>query len=236
MTGLGRTLWTVVATAALGGVLLSLVVLTGPHRSTPDVVEVRGRAAVGAPTPPTWERVAGYDLRRRGSVVRVSRASADLGRGSSAAAPVLATSVRIPSLDIELGLRATGVDRDGQMVLPADPAVLGWYRYGPAPGRPGSAVLAGHVDSVFRGVGPLAVLAGVRPGARVLLDLPSGRRAIWRVDSVETFDRQALPAEVFARTGPPRLRLITCTGEFDPAVGGYQQNLVVTAVPVASRA
>jgi hypothetical protein len=36
---------------------------------------------------------------------------------------------------------------------------------------------------------------------------------------------------VFARTGAPRLRLITCGGEYDVDAGGYQQNLVVTAVP-----
>ena len=52
------------------------------------------------------------------------------------------------------------------------------------------------------------------------------------VDSIERFDQQALPAEVFARTGPERLRLVTCTGPYLPEAGGYQQNLVVTAVPV----
>ena len=54
----------------------------------------------------------------------------------------------------------------------------------------------------------------------------------YRVDSIERFDRQALPATVFTRTGPERLRIVTCTGPYLPDEGGYQQNLVVTAVPV----
>lgn len=89
------------------------------------------------------------------------------------------------------------------MRLPDDPRVLGWYRFGPAP-RTG--------DVVEVGLGP-------------------GRRSSYRVDSVERFDRQALPAAVFARTGPERLRIVTCTGPYLPDQGGYQQNLVVTAVP-----
>jgi hypothetical protein len=54
----------------------------------------------------------------------------------------------------------------------------------------------------------------------------------YRVDSIERFDRRALPAELFARTGPERLRLVTCTGPYVVEAGGYQQNLVITAVPV----
>jgi sortase (surface protein transpeptidase) len=93
-------------------------------------------------------------------------------------------------------------------------------------------VLAGHVDSRRFGVGPLADLQAIGVGDRVEVTTgPDGTRA-YRVDSIERFDRQALPAAVFARTGPERLRLVTCTGPYLPEAGGYQQNLVVTAVPV----
>lgn len=92
-------------------------------------------------------------------------------------------------------------------------------------------VLAGHVDSRRFGVGPLADLRGIAVGDRVEVATGSGSVRPYRVDSIETFDRQALPADVFARTGPERLRLVTCTGPYLPQAGGYQQNLVVTAVP-----
>jgi sortase (surface protein transpeptidase) len=79
-------------------------------------------------------------------------------------------------------------------------------------------------------VGPLADLQEVEVGERVEVVTSDGVRP-YRIDSIERFDRQALPAAVFSRTGPERLRLVTCTGPYLPDAGGYQQNLVVTAVP-----
>ena len=117
------------------------------------------------------------------------------------------------------------------MRLPADPRVLGWYRFGPAPGDGGSVVLAGHVDSREYGVGPLAALQTIDVGARVEVVTGPDEVRSYRVDSIQRFDRQALPASVFARAGRERLRLVTCTGRYLPDAGGYQQNLVVTAVP-----
>lgn len=45
------------------------------------------------------------------------------------------------------------------------------------------------------------------------------------------FGRQDLPPQLFTRDGPPRLALITCTGDFDPELGHYADNLVVLAAP-----
>lgn len=233
---LGRTLWLAVAVAALGGVLLSLATLTRPLPVAQDPAEVRGPAAAGSSTDlPPFLRVAGFDVRRQGTAPLVARAVADL-RPARAAAGRAARSVRVPSLGLDLEVRPAGVTPEGQMSLPADPSVLGWYRFGAAPGQSGSTVLAGHVDTLERGIGPLASLASARPGMEVSVTTSSGRRLAFVVDSIESFDRRSLPDEVFSRTGPPRLRLVTCGGEFDPDRGGYQQNVVVTAVPASGRA
>jgi sortase (surface protein transpeptidase) len=118
------------------------------------------------------------------------------------------------------------------MALPADPEVLGWYRFGPAPGAgTGSVVLAGHLDSERYGLGPLVGLREVEVGDRLRVTRADGTARRYAVVDVRRYDRQALPEELFARTGPERLRIITCGGEYLPDAGGYQQNLVVTAVP-----
>ena len=233
MTRLGRSAWWAVATAAVIGLLLSLVVATGSD-DPQDVAQVRGDAAAsGADTRPP--PVRNGDGR---SPADVGRSAATVGRtdASLVARPArrtpTPTRVRVPALGLEAAVRPVGVGGDRQMQLPADPRVLGWYRFGAAPGGRGSVVLAGHVDSRRFGVGPLADLRGVAVGDRVQVDTGSGSARLYRVDSIETFDRQALPADVFARTGPERLRLVTCTGPYLPQAGGYQQNLVVTAVPV----
>jgi hypothetical protein len=36
-------------------------------------------------------------------------------------------------------------------------------------------------------------------------------------------------AALFARDGAPRLHLVTCGGQFDPASGHYDDNIVVVA-------
>jgi Sortase domain len=230
MTRLGRSTWWAVAAAAVAGLLLSLVVVTGGD-GPPEVEEVRGDASVSAPeVGPSPEGAGERGPEDPGGPSAVGRVDASVGSGPvrRTRAP---TRVRVPVLGLDAAVRPVGVGGERQMRLPADPRVLGWYRFGPGPGSQGSVVLAGHVDSRRFGVGPLADLQTIGVGDRV--EVRTGRAGVlaYRVDSIERFDRQALPAEVFSRTGPERLRLVTCTGPYLPDAGGYQQNLVVTAVP-----
>jgi sortase (surface protein transpeptidase) len=152
----------------------------------------------------------------------------DVRKPSRAALPPVRLSV--PAVGIDLPVRPVGVAEDGQMALPADPAVLGWYRHGPAPAERGSAVLAAHVDSWEHGIGPLARLRDVEVGDALVVRTARGT-VPHTVTAVQRYPKQALPGSVFARAGTPRLRLITCGGEFDAAAGHYRENLVVTAEP-----
>jgi hypothetical protein len=170
----------------------------------------------------------------------VVRLPADVRRSPAVPTPVeeplriRPVRITVDAVDIDSSVRPVGVAKDGQMELPPDPRVLGWYRFGPAPGAAtvGSAVLAGHLDSKRYGLGPLVRLREVEPGDLVEVTSSDGSTTTYRVEGVTRFDQQALPAELFARSGEPRLRLITCGGDYDVDAGGYQQNLVVTAVPV----
>ncbi|MGZ5404047.1 MAG: class F sortase [Nocardioides sp.] len=209
---------------ALLGILLSLVTLASSPDGPEPVVEVRGPAAVDSeptPRPPEAPEPRGVRVGRTSTAVPVS--------AGEAPQPML---LRAPTIGVWAEVVGVGVAGDQQMQLPEDPRRLGWYRYGPAPGDGrGSAVLAGHVDSATYGVGPLARLGELRPGDPVAVRLDSGAWHRFRVDSLESFDRQRLPATVFNRDGAERLRLITCTGAYVRELGGYQENLVVTAVP-----
>lgn len=166
-----------------------------------------------------------------GASPRVRRADASLPMTRT----VRRTPVRltIPAADLDLPVRPVGVAADGQMELPDTTSTLGWYRFGPTTSvqDPGSVVVAGHLDTRREGLGPLVRLREVEVGDRVRVRGSDGRVQTYVVARVQRFDRQGLPAEIFDRTGPHRLRVITCGGEYLPDAGGYQQNLVVTAVP-----
>jgi hypothetical protein len=140
----------------------------------------------------------------------------------------------VPDVGIDAPVDPVGVTRDGRMRLPDDVDRVGWYRFGPAPGRPqGSAVLAGHVDSWDQGLGALSRLRSVEPGRRIAVTDAAGRVTRWQVVTRRLVVKQHLPlARLFTRSGPPRLVLLTCGGPFDERLRSYRDNLVVVAVPV----
>ncbi len=142
---------------------------------------------------------------------------------------------RVVAKDVGLDLDVvpTGVARNGQMDLPDKPTQLGWYRFGAAPGdRRGAVVLAGHVDSARYGAGPLTRAAGLERGDRIDVHDTGGGTTTYEVKKVQRISKDDFsPDDVFDRSGPAVLRLITCGGVYDAKRGGYQDNLVVTALP-----
>lgn len=142
--------------------------------------------------------------------------------------------LRVSVLGVDAPVSAVGVAEDGsgELDVPPDADSVAWYRSGPSPGRPGSAVLAGHVD--YDGAeGVFFRLGDLDPGAEVTVGYDDGSEARFTVVERRQYTKAELPTEeVFAADGAPRLTLITCGGSFDPAAGSYRDNIVVEAVPV----
>jgi hypothetical protein len=158
--------------------------------------------------------------------------NADIG-ASTPAPTVVPVRVEVASLGIDVAVEAEALDADGALALPADPAVASWYRFGPSPWSPaGSTVIAAHVDSLEYGLGSFARLVDAPPGTPVTVTAADGRVADFAVQAVTVADKSGIDwAQVFDRTGPVRLALITCGGEFDHDTGHYRSNVIVTAVP-----
>ncbi len=155
------------------------------------------------------------------------------------AAPAPATTtpgpvrLEVPARGVAAAVDPVGVEPDGQMTIPAEVDRVGWYRFGPAPGAGGSAVIAGHVDSRTQGLGAMAPLRGAAPGDEVLVTDTGGTTTRWRVVSRELIEKRALPLDaLFRRDGPPRLVLLTCGGPFLAELGSYRDNVVVVAEPL----
>jgi hypothetical protein len=145
------------------------------------------------------------------------------------------TALSIPDLGVDMPVEPVGVQADGSMEIPADPAVAGWYRFGKAPAEgAGATVIAAHVDSRRFGIGPLAALRDAQPGQTAVVADQSGARQEYLVRSVTYLPRAELPVDdLFAREGPRMLVVITCGGTFDEQTRTYSDNVVMIAEAVA---
>lgn len=136
--------------------------------------------------------------------------------------------VRIDAVGIKASVVPTDTDEHGVLGVPP-PNKVGWFERWPAPGEPGPAVLAGHVDS-RTGPGALFALVEVRPGMTIEIDRQDGSTATFLIERIETHAKALFPTRaVYGDVPTPQLRLITCTGPFDPVARQYRDNLVVFA-------
>ena len=141
------------------------------------------------------------------------------------------TRLRIPRINVDSPLETLDLDPSGAMTLPSDYQIAGWYQRGAAPGDPGAAVIAGHVDS-RTGTAVFFRLGELRAGDTVEVDR-GGRRITFRVTSTGRYPKSDVPVDlVYAPTPVPTLRLITCGGNFDHERNTYVDNVVVFAVVV----
>lgn len=124
----------------------------------------------------------------------------------------------------------------GVMEIPEDISKIGWFVGSVAPGADqGSAVLVGHRDGVEGGRGSFFGIEELSHGDRISVTTSEGVRLRYSVIEVELVDKDDIPIVsdfVFAREGDPRLTLITCGGIYNADTGGYQSNVIVTAVPI----
>ena len=151
---------------------------------------------------------------------------------TSTAAPVPRvppTGIVIDSLGLEGYVRPVGLEEDGAMEVPPVTEV-GWYEYGATPGTPGATVLVAHVWWGDR-PGPFHKLGAVEPGATIDVDIADGESRSYQIVERTMYDKDALPGDLWRKTGPETLVLITCGGDFDTSSRRYEQNIVVYAIP-----
>ncbi|RFU19758.1 class F sortase [Geodermatophilus marinus] len=204
--------WSLVVLDRPGGGLTVRPVLEAAGAS---VVPVGGVAAGGTATDGTAD----------GGTAPV--ALADPGAGPGVAVPL---RLRIPGIAVDAPLDPVGLDGGGTLVPPGAAGRAGWYTGAPAPGAVGPAVVTGHVDSA---AGPAVFwrLRELAPGDEVLVDRADGSTVRFTVTATARVPKAAFPtAEVYGPVPGAVLRLVTCGGPLDRAVGSYPDNVVVTAV------
>ncbi len=148
-------------------------------------------------------------------------------------APLLVSSSRpvrlvIPALHVTTAVGELGLQPDGAVMVPTTTHYVGWYKYGPTPGRIGSSVILGHVDS-YLGPGVFFELKELRAGDALIVTLADRVTVRYRVVQVVLYSKDTFPDRlVYGTHGKSRLlNLVTCGGSFDRATGHYESNIVV---------
>jgi hypothetical protein len=138
-------------------------------------------------------------------------------------------AVTIPAVGLSARVVPIGLNAAGQIEMPA-PALAGWYRRGPAPGAVGPAVIVGHVDT-YQGAAVFYRLTGVRTGEDIDVLRADGSHARFVISGVTEVKKTAFPSTaVFGPTSGATIRLITCTGPFNPTSRHYVDSLIVWGV------
>jgi hypothetical protein len=144
------------------------------------------------------------------------------------------TWLSVPEQGVEAPVVSVGIEPGGELAVPDDPKVLGWWRDGVRPGSArGTVVIDGHVDTREVGAGALYRLSDLKVGSTLSLATTAGSQT-YVVRAVHSYRKTSLPPEIFDTTGVPRLVLITCGGEFNFQTHQYADNIVAYAVPVGA--
>lgn len=136
----------------------------------------------------------------------------------------------VSAIGVDHPVIAVGLEPDGSMEIPDDVHEIGWFTGTRVrPGDPGSAVLAGHVDSRLQGRGAFFDLGRLAVGDEILVRTVEGEQH-WLVTGRTSYEKTYLPIDdLFSVEGDPRLVLITCGGAFDSDTRHYTENIVVFA-------
>ncbi len=97
------------------------------------------------------------------------------------------------------------------------------------------AIIAGHVDWAGH-PGVFHNLRDLKPGDQVIVARTDGRAAVFRVNRVEEFAKDAFPTgAVNGNIDHAGLRLITCGGSFDQQAASYRDNIAAFADLVSTQ-
>lgn len=231
----------------------------GSVTGTPDAAGAARGSSVGVPpttsrppaqTPPAASPAASRETRTADAADAAGAAAPQASAGEASVPPSVSptvsptppppgwvavasnpTAIAFPRLDVLAPIVPVGVLPDGELLVPEDPDVVGWWAAGGGlQSGAGVVVLAGHVDSHRLGAGVFRALRDLQAGDEVLVVDHTGAQHVFVVDGRTQLRKSELALELFTPTDPLRLVLVTCGGRFDPTARRYADNIIVTAI------
>jgi LPXTG-site transpeptidase (sortase) family protein len=137
----------------------------------------------------------------------------------------------VPALSINANVQYTyGTTARGTMGTPTNFTDVAWYEGSVVPGATGESVIDGHVNNGLGLAGVFTDLASIKVGDDIFVTDKDGTKLHFVVANITDYDYQTIPMQdILSSTGPARLALITCDGDWVNGQNTYDERLVVTA-------
>lgn len=138
--------------------------------------------------------------------------------------------IRLPSINTAAFIQKVGIDQRGEVAVPNNIHLAGWFTQGAKPGEPGLSIIDGHVN----GLSQKAVFASL-PDIKVddEFEVEQANTTILHYKVVSTKTVVASDAANFLFSQDPsissQLNLITCIGTFDQKANTYNERFIVSA-------
>lgn len=145
----------------------------------------------------------------------------------------LPARLMIPKVQIDASIEQIGLITSNRMAAPHRFSDAGWYKYGPAPGALGTAVILGHLDNGLGLNGVFKHLHELSPGDEVDVMTAQGKTLRFRVESLKSYPYDNVPEGALVSSDAARLALVTCAGHWiytDDQGMTYDHRVVVEAV------
>ena len=164
--------------------------------------------------------------RSASGAVASSPASGSAGAPAPSCRP---TRMQAPAIGLTEPVQARGLSSEGKIFPP--PHMTMWYDGSPEPGRPGVAIVAGHVT--YDGPDDFYRLRDLRPGDAVTLTCAGGRSLPVRVTRTAAMTKQAATTDprLWGPGDRPVVAFVTCDLTSPIVDGHHRDNVVVWAEP-----
>lgn len=138
--------------------------------------------------------------------------------------------LKMPSIGVDSCIQKVGTDQNGDIAVPGNIHLVGWYVKSVAPGEKGISLIDGHVsgrysEAIFKRLKDLA------PGAQISVQRGDGQVVHFEVVDVASYPADKVMDVLFDTLDgvESQLTLITCGGKFDRQAQAYADRIVVRA-------
>jgi|SRR5579872_152966 len=158
---------------------------------------------------------------------RLSASNSGLNYTLEKSGQVRPVKLEIPAINLIAPIVGVSTDSQNSLEIPSQDNEVGWYSSGTLPGKEGSAVIDGHLDTVS---GPAIFwhLGKLKPNDQIILTFSDGSQKHFTVFNEQNFPQNSFPSEqVYGNPGFAALNLVTCSGIYSHSIGRYSDDLVV---------